>query len=1214
MPSPLTPSAFAQAVSQAVIDYNTGVTTPEQFEVQLQDLYTSNNLSLDGLALGVSNLVMQVKGWMRYGPVASFNAGATVDLGSAASHIIEIAGDTNISSFGASATTENPIYEVKLTGSPMLVYNAVSMILPGGVDIQGAPGDTFLVEALGASKFKVWFYFRSNGTIVGSGLGTMTAYGFNLWSELEALSTTGLTTGIVAKVYGPDAATHTDPITAATVNNVGIYSYRTGVPSGWKRVANLGADDTLPLEDALTSLSTATTASIASVEDAEALGVGAINAARDEGLTAINDAAADIGVELAVAASARVFDTKTNLLAACSEGEAGWIPQSFGVKAEGFMDKSGVAISTGKTMLLGSGSTLAITWEMLQSPVISGAPPSGAYIDIDFGDLAFTDGRVAQNLLAECPPTTFTLATDQAVTTTANAAGVLNVWEASPLIEDTSIELWFTATEGVTAAANGTITISILQATDAALTTPDTIYTHNGIAKADFGLGTVVKLRVPMNLLTKQYLGAKYTVTNGPLTAGKLTFVAYAFTGKPPLSFLVFNKPEQLRNQGSGPTIATAMTGAARGVTFTANQTLTLHDNYPVVPTGEKWWMELIVAGGVGSGGGQQLRYGDPETYQTTPALAEGVFQKLSFVFDGSGTRLPRITTTAGGTANVLFQSIRIGPGGVVPDAAERHQGHAYGSFCARGRLERVGLNNRKKTTTGNRVTITRNPGLARSTHSQKAGLTIFAAVYIPSGSGGNDIPIITPIYDSFGSPTISSATFSMMLDNFQGTVGELSIRPNQAASRVTGYHEPRPGWHIMALRRRQTSTYFETSLWMDGAPCLRFYDAPGDIQLMGYWLGAYASTMNHAPSTFVSNVSYGSFVEVPRGLSDDEMLAEFTRQRAKLALKGISLSVDQYAFVAMGTSRTAWDSLPSWAWRLALTRKPLNADGSNRFNYFNCANGGMSYRNVLATKTPDTVANSGLVRTSNVLTIKTTTAHARSVGEFVTLWGCSNPTLDGTYAVASIPTSTTFTVASTGPDLVAGGGVLTPHRDDHMSVFNREVKPILRGLKWAGTRAICFLPDLINDYANIRNATGNNSDYAGGAGTPDPAGWNVALPGWQNVLNCYVIPLAQAIRAEMAPDDQIWSYDAMVRTDSTGTTSGYMPDGGGRDSINAYMRSAAFVGPYVNKHIDFLGTGWENATTVTANGYLGGDGLHDSSAGGLAMADVILPHITDLP
>jgi len=58
------------------------------------------------------------------------------------------------------------------------------------------------------------------------------------WADLSAL--TGSTAGEAAWVFGPDAGTHTDPVTSATVSNVGVYAWSVS-PAGWQQVAPLSA-------------------------------------------------------------------------------------------------------------------------------------------------------------------------------------------------------------------------------------------------------------------------------------------------------------------------------------------------------------------------------------------------------------------------------------------------------------------------------------------------------------------------------------------------------------------------------------------------------------------------------------------------------------------------------------------------------------------------------------------------------------------------------------------------------------------------------------------------------------------------------------------------------------------------------------------------------------------------------------------------------------
>lgn len=97
---------------------------------------------------------------------------------------------------------------------------------------------------------------RAAGVIIGDELDAITAaqagglIAYGTWAALAARTTVGLAAGFAAKVFGPDTGTHTDPVVGGTVANKGIYSYSTS-PAGWRRIANLEADD------ALTSLTTA---------------------------------------------------------------------------------------------------------------------------------------------------------------------------------------------------------------------------------------------------------------------------------------------------------------------------------------------------------------------------------------------------------------------------------------------------------------------------------------------------------------------------------------------------------------------------------------------------------------------------------------------------------------------------------------------------------------------------------------------------------------------------------------------------------------------------------------------------------------------------------------------------------------------------------------------------------------------------------------------
>lgn len=70
-----------------------------------------------------------------------------------------------------------------------------------------------------------------------------------------------------------------------------------------------------------------------------------------------------------------------------------------------------------------------------------------------------------------------------------------------------------------------------------------------------------------------------------------------------------------------------------------------------------------------------------------------------------------------------------------------------------------------------------------------------------------------------------------------------------------------------------------------------------------------------------------------------------------------------------------------------------------------------------------------GAVRTSNTVTITTTAAHGFKVGEYVTIVVTTvvgATSFDGTFVIASVPSTTTFTYAQTAANDTGGGGTAT--------------------------------------------------------------------------------------------------------------------------------------------------------------------------------------------
>lgn len=90
-----------------------------------------------------------------FGQQNTISSSATCDLGTVTSHNAIISGTSTISSFGSSASVLQPIYMIEFSGVLTLSYDITAMVLPGGTDIDTAPGDTAIAEYLGAGNWRI---------------------------------------------------------------------------------------------------------------------------------------------------------------------------------------------------------------------------------------------------------------------------------------------------------------------------------------------------------------------------------------------------------------------------------------------------------------------------------------------------------------------------------------------------------------------------------------------------------------------------------------------------------------------------------------------------------------------------------------------------------------------------------------------------------------------------------------------------------------------------------------------------------------------------------------------------------------------------------------------------------------------------------------------------------------------------------------------------
>lgn len=90
-----------------------------------------------------------------FGPFTALASAATTDLSTVATVGVGISGTADISSFGTGASL---LRICKATGTPKLVHNATSLILPGGEDIQTVAGDTWLTLSDASGYWTVLHY------------------------------------------------------------------------------------------------------------------------------------------------------------------------------------------------------------------------------------------------------------------------------------------------------------------------------------------------------------------------------------------------------------------------------------------------------------------------------------------------------------------------------------------------------------------------------------------------------------------------------------------------------------------------------------------------------------------------------------------------------------------------------------------------------------------------------------------------------------------------------------------------------------------------------------------------------------------------------------------------------------------------------------------------------------------------------------------------
>lgn len=115
-----------------------------------------------------------------------------------------------------------------------------------------------------------------------------------------------------------------------------------------------------------------------------------------------------------------------------------------------------------------------------------------------------------------------TFCTEQAVTVSATSTDVIDMGSAGDVGLSSGLHLMINVDETVTAAGAATVNFQVQCDSDSAFGSPKTVVQTDAVPKATLVAGYQLFIPLPVGL-DERYLGVKFLVSTGPLTAGKFT-------------------------------------------------------------------------------------------------------------------------------------------------------------------------------------------------------------------------------------------------------------------------------------------------------------------------------------------------------------------------------------------------------------------------------------------------------------------------------------------------------------------------------------------------------------------------------------------------------------------------------------------------------------------------------------------------------------------
>jgi hypothetical protein len=117
-----------------------------------------------------------------------------------------------------------------------------------------------------------------------------------------------------------------------------------------------------------------------------------------------------------------------------------------------------------------------------------------------------------------------TVSSNQAVTASAVSTNTIDLSGNRDIGGGEPLYMLFTVTAAMLAAGAATVTFNVVADDDPALGSPVVVSSTGAIPKADLGIGAQFAVAIqPQAGLGLRYVGASYTVANGPLTTGTVT-------------------------------------------------------------------------------------------------------------------------------------------------------------------------------------------------------------------------------------------------------------------------------------------------------------------------------------------------------------------------------------------------------------------------------------------------------------------------------------------------------------------------------------------------------------------------------------------------------------------------------------------------------------------------------------------------------------------